>query len=233
MKIIKVNNYEEMSRVAADMITAQINAKPSSVLGLATGSTPEGTYKLLCEAAVDFSGVTTVNLDEYCGLTPENPQSYRYFMNKKLFNHINIDKAKTHLPNGTTDDPDAECERYEKLIESLGGTDLQLLGMGNNGHLAFIEPADELPAKTCHVYLADSTIEANSRFFERYEDVPRSAISMGIKSIMSARKIILLVSGSAKAEILKKALFGPVTTQIPASLLQLHNDATVITDCLD
>ncbi|MCL2108976.1 MAG: glucosamine-6-phosphate deaminase [Oscillospiraceae bacterium] len=236
MQVIKTNNYEDMSRVVAEMFIAQITAKPTSVLGLATGSTPESAYKLLVQAyenkQVDFSQVTTVNLDEYHGLTPDNPQSYRYFMNSNLFNLINIDKNKTHVPSGTAANPDAECERYEKLIEEVGGIDLQLLGMGHNGHLAFNEPGEELSPVTHHVYLSETTIKANSRFFETYEDVPKSAISMGMKSIMSGRKLILAVSGNAKANILKKALYGPITTQIPASLLQLHNDVTVVTDCL-
>jgi len=235
MKIIRVKTYEEMSRAVADLIAAEVRNKPTSVLGLATGSTPVGAYKFLAEDCknnkADFSEITTVNLDEYCGLTPDNPQSYRYFMDENLFKHINIDRAKTHVPDGTASDPDAECERYENLIKSLGGIDLQLLGMGHNGHIAFIEPGEELSAGTCHTYLTKQTIEANSRFFNDYEEVPKSAISMGIRTIMNARKIILAVSGNDKADTLKKALFGSITTRIPASVLQLHNNAVVVTDC--
>ena len=237
MRIIKVKNYEEMSRVVADLIIADIKENPAMVLGLATGSTPIGAYGLLTEAynnkEVDFSKVTTVNLDEYFGLAPENPQSYRYFMNEYLLNNININKEKTHVPNGIATDPSVESERYEKLIESLGGIDLQLLGMGNNGHIGFNEPCGEFASKTHHIKLTEKTITDNSRFFDNYEDVPKSAITMGIGTIMKARKLILAVSGSGKAEMLKKALFGPITPQIPASVLQLHNNVTAVVDCID
>lgn len=237
MEIIKVKNYEEMSRAVADLFIAQIKQNPKAVLGLATGSTQEGAYDLIAEACknneADFSGVTTFNLDEYYGLTPENPQSYRYYMNKNLFDRVNIDKSKTNIPDGTAANPESECERYEALIESAGGIDLQLLGMGHNGHIAFIEPGEELPVKTHHAYLTEQTIKANSRFFTKDEKIPESAFSMGVKTIMDARKVILAVNGNAKANILKKALFGPVTTRIPASLLQLHHYLVVVTDCLD
>ncbi|MDR2533106.1 MAG: glucosamine-6-phosphate deaminase [Oscillospiraceae bacterium] len=236
MKIINTANYEEMSRAVADLILEEVRSNPKTVLGLATGSTPLGAYSLLANAyksgAADFSGVVSVNLDEYCGLAPDNHQSYRYFMDKNLFSHINIDRANTHVPDGTALNPEAEAERYEKLIESLGGIDLQLLGLGHNGHVAFIEPGDEFPAKTRHVYLDEQTIKANSRFFERHEDIPESAISIGIKAIMGAEKIILAVSGNDKANILKKSLYGAITPQVPASVLQLHNNLTIITDCL-
>jgi glucosamine-6-phosphate deaminase len=232
MNIIKVNNYDEMSRAAADLILAEIKTNPNAVLGLATGSTPVGAYKLLSEAGADFSRVTSVNLDEYVGLPSAHPQSYRNFMNEKLFRHININPANTHLPDGMAGFPHTEAERYEMLIETLGGVDLQLLGMGHNGHIGFNEPGEEFTPKTHCVFLAEQTIKANSRFFDSPELVPESAITMGIKTIMSARKILFLVSGNDKANVLKKALYGSVTPRIPASVLQLHNELTVITDCL-
>ena len=237
MEIVKVKTYEEMSRTVADLIMDEMKGNPQAVLGLATGSTPVGAYKLLAEAyknkQADFGKITTVNLDEYCGLTSDNSQSYRYFMNENLFKHVNIDRAKTHVPDGTADDPDAEGERYEKLIESLGGIDLQLLGMGHNGHIGFNEPCEEFIAKTHRVYLDEQTIKANSRFFTDGETVPESAITMGIKTIMSARKIVLAVSGNDKANMLKKVLFGSITPKVPASVLQLHHNFIVVTDCLE
>ncbi|MDR2559433.1 MAG: glucosamine-6-phosphate deaminase [Oscillospiraceae bacterium] len=232
MKLIKVKNYEEMSRTAADLFLAQVKEKPASVLGLATGSSPVGLYKNLAASGADFSQVITVNLDEYCGLAPGNPQSYRYFMNENLFSNININQANTHIPDGTAANPDAEAERYEELIRSLGGIDLQLLGMGHNGHIGFNEPDEEFAADTHRVYLAEQTIKANSRFFESPEEVPTSAVTMGIKTIMQAKKIIVIASGSEKTNILKKALYGAITPRVPASVLQLHWDLTVVTDCL-
>lgn len=231
MRIIKASNYNEMSRCAANIIAAQITLKPDSVLGLATGSTPIGTYKLLVESYqqgnLDFSKVRSVNLDEYCGLDGSHDQSYRYFMNTNLFNHVNIDMANTNVPNGIATDLEQECKRYDRLLEELGGVDLQLLGIGHNGHIGFNEP-NEFFDKTTHVVdLKQSTIDANSRFFEKIEDVPRRAITMGIKSIMSARKI-LLVAGADKKDIIERALFGPITPQVPASVLQFHNDLIVV-----
>jgi glucosamine-6-phosphate deaminase len=231
MRIIKASNYNEMSRCAANIIAAQITLKPDSVLGLATGSTPIGTYKLLVkgyqQGNLDFSKVKSVNLDEYCGLDGSHDQSYRYFMNTNLFNHVNIDMANTNVPNGIATDLEQECKRYDRLIEELGGVDLQLLGIGHNGHIGFNEP-NEFFDKTTHVVdLKQSTIDANSRFFEKIEDVPRRAITMGIKSIMSARKI-LLVAGADKKDIIERALFGPITPQVPASVLQFHNDLIVV-----
>lgn len=232
MRVIKVGSYDEMSRVAANIIAAQIILKPDSVLGLATGSSPVGTYKRLIEMCksgdLDFSGITTVNLDEYCGLDGNHEQSYRYFMDSNLFNHVNIDKANTHVPSGTASDFNEECKRYDKLIEDLGGVDLQLLGIGHNGHIGFNEPSDSFDKGTHLVDLKQSTIDANSRFFERKEDVPRQAITMGIKTIMSAKKVLLIASGADKKDILEKALYGPITPQVPASVLQLHNDLTVV-----
>lgn len=231
MRIIKASNYNEMSRCAANIIAAQITLKPDSVLGLATGSTPIGTYKLLVESYqqgnLDFSKVRSVNLDEYCGLDGSHDQSYRYFMNTNLFNRVNIDMANTNVPNGIATDLEQECKRYDRLLEELGGVDLQLLGIGHNGHIGFNEP-NEFFDKTTHVVdLKQSTIDANSRFFEKIEDVPRRAITMGIKSIMSARKI-LLVAGADKKDIIERALFGPITPQVPASVLQFHNDLIVV-----
>ncbi|MCL2636996.1 MAG: glucosamine-6-phosphate deaminase [Oscillospiraceae bacterium] len=233
MNLIKVENYEEMSRAAADLFLAQVKEKPASVLGLATGSSPVGLYKLLAGANADFSQAKSVNLDEYCGLSADNPQSYRYFMTENLFKHININQANTHVPDGMAANPDAEAERYEELIEKLGGIDLQLLGMGHNGHIGFNEPDEEFAAATHRVYLAEQTIKANSRFFASPEEVPTSAITMGIKTIMQARKIVVIASGSEKTNILKKALYGTITPRVPASVLQLHQNLTVITDCFE
>lgn len=234
MKVIKTADYQEMSKQTANIIGAQVVVKPDCVLGLATGSTPIGTYKELirrCEAGeLDFSKVTSVNLDEYKGLPRDNDQSYYYFMNDNLFDHINIDKANTNVPNGMEPDSDKECARYEELIKSLGGVDLQLLGLGHNGHIGFNEPADEFVKETHCVDLQESTIEANKRFFASADDVPRQAYTMGIKTIMSAKKIVVIASGADKADIVNRAFFGPVTPQVPASILQMHQDVTVICD---
>lgn len=232
MRIIETRNYEEMSTLAAEMIGAQVMLKPRCVLGLATGSSPIGTYAKLVEAyragRLDFSQVRTVNLDEYCGLAGDNPQSYRYFMNHHLFSQVNIPQENTYLPNGTASDMEEESRRYEALVEELGGADLQLLGIGHNGHIGFNEPADCFPAEVHPVALTESTIQANSRLFDRIEDVPTQAITMGIGTIMKARRI-LLIAGADKKEIVEKALTGKVTPLVPASVLQLHRDVTVIT----
>lgn len=231
MRIIHADSYDQLSALAADIIAAQILLKPACLLGLATGSSPLGTYANLVERCnqgrLDFSQVRTVNLDEYCGLTADNDQSYRYFMNTNLFDKVNINKANTHLPDGSAPDMRAECARYEALVESLGWPDLQLLGIGHNGHIGFNEPAPDFPAQVHTVRLAESTIKANSRLFQRIEDVPTMAVTMGIGTIMKARKV-LLIAGADKAEIVEKACRGPVTPQVPASILQLHPDATVI-----
>lgn len=231
MRIIKAKSYDQMSALAAGLIGAQVTGKPRSVLGLATGSSPIGTYERLCAQCagglLDFSQVRTVNLDEYCGLAPSHPQSYRYFMDAHLFNQINIKKENTYLPDGTAADLEAECRRYENLIEELGGIDLQLLGIGHNGHIGFNEPAESFAATVHPVRLAESTISANSRLFARREDVPTRAVTMGIGTIMKARAI-LLIAGGDKAAIIKEALEGPVTPQVPASVLQLHRRVTVI-----
>lgn len=232
MKFIKVKTYEELSAITAKMIIDQIKSKPDSVLGLATGSTPIGTYKCLIEACskgeVDFSAVKSVNLDEYCGISEDNDQSYRYFMNKNLFDSINIDKANTYVPCGMAEDYEAEAARYDGVIAKVGPVDIQILGIGNNGHIGFNEPADTFSEGTNVVALTETTIKANSRFFERVEDVPTKAITMGVKSIMEAKKIILIASGQGKKEIVEKAVNGEVTPWVPASILQNHPDATVI-----
>ena len=234
MRIIKAKDYDDLSRKAASIIASQVLMKPECVLGLATGSTPIGTYKQLIEwynkGDLDFSGVKSVNLDEYRGLTRDNDQSYYYFMYNNLFKHININMDCTNVPDGTQPDSDKECSRYEDVIKSLGGIDLQLLGLGHNGHIGFNEPDEEF-AKTTHcVDLTQSTIEANKRFFASIDDVPKQAYTMGIGTIMKARKILLVVSGADKAQILHDVLCGPVTPEVPASILQLHSDVIVVAD---
>ena len=234
MKIIKAKDYDGMSRQAANILAAQIVMKPDCVLGLATGSTPIGLYKRLIEGYkagdLDFSKVSTVNLDEYRGLPRENDQSYYYFMNDNLFNHVNIDKANTNVPNGMEADSEKECARYEALIESFGGVDIQLLGLGHNGHIGFNEPADQFDKLTHCVDLQESTIEANKRFFASADDVPRQAYTMGIQTIMKAKKIVVVVSGADKADIVRDAFFGPVTPHVPASILQMHQDVILVGD---
>ena len=232
MRFIKVDTYEELSRKAANLISAQVLSKPDCVLGLATGSSPVGAYKVLIERCakgdLDFSEVTSVNLDEYVGLDGTNDQSYRYFMNKNLFDHINIDKNKTFVPNGLAEDYNAECEEYDARVKALGGIDLQLLGIGFDGHIGFNEP-DSCFTKATHVVdLHESTIQANARFFENEADVPRQAVTMGMMCIMQARKVVLIANGAGKKDIVEKAFFGPITPEVPASILQLHPDLTVI-----
>lgn len=232
MKIVNVKNYQQLSRKAANIISAQIILKPDCVLGLATGSSPVGTYKQLIEwynkGDIDFSEVTSVNLDEYVGLCESDEQSYRRFMQENLFDHVNIKRENTFVPNGLAEDLAGECAAYDARIRRLGGIDLQLLGIGFDGHIGFNEPSHVFDKETHVVDLHESTIRANSRFFASEADVPRQAISMGMGSIMQARKILLIANGPGKKEILNKALYGPVTPQLPASLLQLHNDVTVI-----
>lgn len=234
MKIFKAKDYKDMSRKAANIISAQIIMKPNCVLGLATGSSPIGTYKQLIEwfekGDLDFSEVKSVNLDEYKGLSKDNDQSYYYFMNHNLFRHVNINLDNTYIADGIAKDSDAECTRYNKVIQSLGGVDLQLLGLGHNGHIGFNEPGQAFEKETHLVELAESTIEANSRLFENPNDVPRYAYTMGIKNIMQAKKIVVIVSGEDKAGIVKEAFFGPVTPGVPASILQMHNDVTIVCD---
>lgn len=231
MKFITVENYEVLSRKAATLIAAEVVSKPNCVLGLATGSSPVGTYKKLIEwyenGDIDFSEVTSINLDEYTGLDGENDQSYRYFMNDNLFNHINIDKANTYVPNGKADDLKEECAAYDKRIAEMG-IDIQLLGIGLDGHIGFNEPDKFFTKETHLVTLDPSTIEANARFFESIDDVPKTAVTMGMGGIMSSKKVLLIANGKNKKEIVEKAFFGPITPEIPASLLQLHPDVTVI-----
>lgn len=234
MKIYKAKDYKDMSRKAANIISAQVIMKPNCVLGMATGSTPIGTYDQLVEwyskGDLDFSEVTTVNLDEYKGLPRTNDQSYYYFMHQHLFDRVNIDPERTNVPNGMEPDAEKECGRYEELIRSLGGVDLQLLGLGHNGHIGFNEPGEAFEKETHCVDLTESTIEANKRFFASADDVPKQAYTMGIKTIMQAKKILIVVNGENKADIVERAFFGPVTPEVPASILQLHNDVTLVGD---
>ncbi|MBS5545057.1 MAG: glucosamine-6-phosphate deaminase [Lachnospiraceae bacterium] len=234
MRIYETRDYRDMSRKAANVISAQMILKPDCVLGLATGSTPIGVYEQLVDwyqkGDLDFSQVKTVNLDEYRGLAPDREQSYHYFMDRHLFSRVNINRSHIHIPDGMNEDWQEECGRYEQMIEELGGIDLQILGLGHNGHIGFNEPDSQFAPLTRRVDLTESTIEANRRFFSEGESVPRQAYTMGIKAIMSARKILLLVSGADKADILKKVMEGPITPQVPASILQLHPDVTVIAD---
>ncbi len=234
MKLIVTKNYEELSKIAAEEFAKVVIEKPTAVLGLATGGSPVGMYKELiakCEnKELDFSKCTSINLDEYIGLNPEHEQSYRNFMNTNLFNHINIDKAKTFVPNGLAENLEEECKNYDKKIEELGGIDVQLLGIGNNGHIAFNEPGDELSAGTHIISLTESTIEANARFFDSIDEVPRKALTMGLGGIMKAKKIILIASGEGKAEAIKGLFSGRITTDNPATMLQMHRDVIVIVD---
>ena len=235
VKIIRTKDYADMSRKAANIISAQVIMKPDCVLGLATGGTPVGTYEKLVEryneGDLDFSEVTSVNLDEYRGLPKEHPESYWSFMHRNLFDHVNIDPAHINLPDGTNMDADAECARYDEGLRSVGGVDLQLLGIGHDGHIGFNEPHDAFDLGTHCVDLAQETIEANKRFFDGNVDlVPKQAYTMGIRTIMQARKVLMVVNGAGKAEIVKKAFFGPVTPEVPASILQLHPDFILVGD---
>lgn len=234
MRIYCVKDYYHASRVAANIISAQVIMKPDCVLGLATGSTPIGTYEQLVrwyeKGDLDFSEVSSINLDEYKGLKPENEQSYRYFMNTHLFHAINIDEKNTFVPDGMESDSAKACRDYDDIIRLHGGIDLQILGLGHNGHIGFNEPGSAFEKETHCVKLAESTIAANARFFASPEDVPKEAYTMGIKSIMQARKIVVIVSGESKKEIVKKAFLGPITPEVPASVLQLHNDVILVGD---
>ncbi|MDO5408476.1 MAG: glucosamine-6-phosphate deaminase [Eubacteriales bacterium] len=234
MNIIKAKDYDDLSRKAANIIAAQVTLKPDCVLGLATGSSPLGTYKQLIDGYnngdLDFSRVKSVNLDEYKGLTKDNDQSYFYFMYNNFFKHINIDVNNTNVPDGTELDSDKECARYNAVIESMGGVDLQLLGIGRNGHIGFNEPDEEFVKLTHCVDLQPSTIEANKRFFASADDVPKQAYTMGIQTIMNAKNILLIASGEDKAEAIRNAFFGPITPHCPASILQLHKSVYVVAD---
>lgn len=234
MKTIICKTYEEMSARAAEIVADVMKSKPDCVLGLATGSTPVGMYRELIEknktGEIDFSEVTTVNLDEYYPISPENDQSYRYFMNENLFDHVNIDKSKTYVPDGTAADPDEACAAYEQLVAKVGFADIQVLGIGQNGHIGFNEPAEALEVATHVTDLTENTIRANARFFASVEDVPTKALTMGIGTILSAKKIIILANGAAKADAVAKMLTGKLTTACPASMLNLHPDVTLICD---
>lgn len=234
MHICKVKNYHELSRKAANMIAAQVIMKPDCVLGLATGSSPIGTYDRLVEmyeaGDLDFSQVTTVNLDEYKGLPGSNDQSYRYFMNSHLFHRINVSYDRTFVPDGTEEDAAKACQAYNKIIHEVGPADIQILGLGHDGHIGFNEPSDHFEDETHCVDLTETTIQANKRFFASEEDVPRQAYTMGIGTIMRCKKILVVVSGKDKAEILKKVVQGPVTPEVPGSILQFHPDCTIIAD---
>ena len=234
MKLITIDNYEELSKVAARELASTIKEKPNAILGLATGGSPVGMYKELIkmyqDGELDFSKIKTVNLDEYVGLNPEHEQSYRHFMNENLFNHVNININNTIVPNGLAQDLNAECKEYDKKIEELGGIDVQLLGVGNNGHIAFNEPDKELFSGTHVITLTEDTIKANSRFFDTIDEVPKRAITMGLGEIMKAKKIVLIASGESKAEAIKGLFSGKITTENPASMLQMHGDVTVIVD---
>lgn len=234
MKIICVDNYSEMSRKVADLISTQIKLKPNCVLGLATGSTPIGIYNELViryrKGELDFSKVTTINLDEYRGIPKNHPQSYFRFMQEKLFSKVNINLDRTYIPDGMQEDTERACKEYNKIIDQVGGIDLQLLGLGHNGHIGFNEPGTVFEAETHLVNLKESTIKANQRFFKLDDKVPKQAYTMGIRSIMQAKKIVLVVNGSNKAQILKDTVCGDISPKIPASVLQLHNDVTIVAD---
>ena len=234
MNIIIAKSYDELSKKAANFIISQVTLKSSSILGLATGSTPISTYEYIVkkfkEDEVNFENVISFNLDEYIGLGKENDQSYRYFMEENLFSKVNIDENNINIPNGLADDIEKECISYEERIKNAGGIDLQLLGLGRNGHIGFNEPNVKFEAITHKVELDEDTIEANARFFESAADVPTEAISMGIKTIMMSCKILLLASGKNKAEAVKALVKGPITPSLPASILQLHRDVTLIID---
>ncbi|MGN8968663.1 glucosamine-6-phosphate deaminase [Intestinimonas sp. HCP28S3_D6] len=234
MRIYQEADYDAMSRRTAAIIAAEVIRKPDCVLGLATGSTPVGSYRQLVawqqEGLLSFGTVTTVNLDEYRGLGPDHEQSYRHFMRVNLFDQVDIRPDRTYLPDGLAADPEAECRRYDALVESLGGTDLQLLGMGHNGHIGFNEPGTAFIRETHVVDLTRSTIEANARFFQKKEEVPRQAITMGVGTIMSARRVLVAVSGADKAEAVRRAFCGPITPEVPASILQLHRDVVLVGD---
>lgn len=234
MKLIIAESYEDMSRKAADVLAKHVLEHPRCVLGLATGSTPIGLYAELVRdyqaGKISFAEVSTYNLDEYRGLSGDHNQSYRYFMNDNLFDHVDIDKAATHVPDGACADAEAACAAYEAAIDAAGGVDIQLLGLGHNGHIGFNEPCTEFPKATHCVQLTESTINANSRLFDSIDEVPREAYTMGIGTIMKAREILVVANGEGKADIVKRAFFGPVTPEVPASILQFHPNVTVIVD---
>ena len=234
MRIVRAKDYEDMSRKAGNIMAAQVVAKPDCVLGLATGSTPIGAYKRLIEGYeagdLDFSQVKTYNLDEYRGLPGTHDQSYRYFMNVNLFDHVNIDKANTHVPDGLMEDYEAACAEYDAAVAAAGGQDLQLLGIGNNGHIGFNEPGDAFVKGTHCVDLTESTIQANSRLFDSIDDVPRQAYTMGIGTIMAAKTVLVMANGEVKAQAVHDMIYGPITPSCQASILQLHPNVVVVAD---
>ena len=234
MRIVRVKDYDDMSRKAGNILAAQVVAKPDCVLGLATGSTPIGAYKRLIEGYeagdLDFSQVKTYNLDEYRGLPGDHDQSYRYFMNTNLFDHVNIDKANTHVPDGLAEDYEAACAAYDEAVAAAGNQDLQLLGIGNNGHIGFNEPGDAFVRGTHCVDLTESTIQANSRLFDSIDDVPRQAFTMGIGTIMAARTILVMANGEVKAQAVHDMIYGPITPACQASILQLHPNVVLVAD---
>jgi len=234
IKIYAENSYEDMSAKAAEIFSEELKKNPKGVYGFATGSTPVGMYKELIKKyeteGIDFSNVTTFNLDEYYPIKKDNSQSYDYFMKENLFRHINLKEENINIPNGEADNSVEECMRYEEKIKNSGGIDLQILGIGENGHIGFNEPSKHFTKVTNFIPLTDSTISANSRFFESKDEVPKHALTMGIQTIMKAKKILLVVNSAKKKEILKKALFGEITPEVPASILQLHQDVTVVVD---
>lgn len=234
MEVIVQRDYEQMSKLAAQVVVEVLNAKPNAVLGMATGSTPLGLYqelvRLHTEEQLDFSRVTTFNLDEYVGLPVNHPQSYHYFMHENFFRHVNIPRQNINIPSGTTSNYPAFCEWYEQRIAECGGIDVQILGIGADGHIAFNEPTSSLSSRTRLKTLSRQTIDDNARFFDRREDVPIYAITMGVGTILDARKLILVASGQAKAKAVAQAVEGPVTSMVTASALQMHQDATVIVD---
>ena len=232
--IIVAKDPTEVGKLAADQFEGMLRVKPACVIGLATGSTPLPLYRELIEreqaGRIDFSRVRSANLDEYKGLAPDHPQSYRRFMQENLFNHISIKPENTIVPDGLAQDVDAMCADYEKQIEDWGGIDIQLLGIGHDGHIGFNEPDDHFPRVTHEVILTDMTRQANQRFFSSIDEVPAAAFTMGIGTVMAAKKIVMVVTGADKQEILRKSFFGPVTPQVPASVLQFHPDVTLICD---
>lgn len=234
MKVLVFNSYEEMSIAAANIVADVVKSKPDAILGLATGSTPVGMYNCLADmynaGELDFSCVKSVNLDEYYPISPDNRQSYRYFMNKNLFDKINIKLENTNVPAGDAEDPDIECQRYEKLIDSLGGIDVQILGIGQNGHIGFNEPEEKLYSDTHVTELTESTMQANARFFSEDEIMPDKALTMGMGSIFKADKILVLANGKAKRDAVAKLVSGRITTSCPVTLLNLHKDVTLICD---
>ncbi|MFU7590507.1 MULTISPECIES: glucosamine-6-phosphate deaminase [unclassified Priestia] len=234
MNIIQVKNYSEMSAKAADMLISKLHEKPNMNLGLATGGTPKGLYDRLIqdhkEHGTSYKQVTSFNLDEYVGMKPQDPNSYHYYMADALFNHIDIDVSNTHVPNGLADTPEEECRRYDEMIQNHGGIDLQILGIGQNGHIGFNEPGTSFNSPTHIVTLEESTRKANARYFNSLDEVPTQAITMGIESIMKSKEILLLISGEAKAEAMYQLLNGEITEKFPASILKKHHSVTIIAD---